>query len=71
MLGEKQPVRIDKHFESLGLSNKEVKPYVPSIESRSVLELKFLPPHLMYVYLGNNDTLLASISSFLKAKQKK
>ena len=32
-LREKQPVRADKHFESLNLSNREVKPSVPSIES--------------------------------------
>ena len=31
-LGEKQPVTTDRHFESLGLSNREVKPIVPSIE---------------------------------------
>ena len=50
-LGEKQPVRHDKQFESLDLSNKEIKPYVPSIESPPVLELKLLASHLKYVYL--------------------
>ena len=31
-LGEKQPVRTDKHFESTDISNREVKPSVSSIE---------------------------------------
>lgn len=41
LLGEKQPIRTNKHFESLDLSTREVKPYVPSIESPSVLKLNF------------------------------
>lgn len=44
-LGKKQPVRTDKHFESLDLLNKEVKPSVSSIESPFILELKILPSH--------------------------
>ena len=32
-LGEKQPVRADRYFESLDLSNRKVKPSVPSIAS--------------------------------------
>ena len=41
-LGEKQPIRADRHFESLDLSNREVKLYIPSIESPLILELKLL-----------------------------
>ena len=47
------PFRTDKEIESLDLPNKEVKPYIPSIESPPVLELKSLPSHLKYVYLGD------------------
>ena len=69
--GEKQPVRIDRHFELLDLSNKEVKPFVSFIEVPHILELKLLPSHLKYVYLGNNGTLLVIISSSLNADQEK
>ena len=39
-LVEKQLVGIDKYFESLDLSNMKVKPFVPSIESPPILEVK-------------------------------
>ncbi|XP_076958512.1 uncharacterized protein LOC143634262 [Bidens hawaiensis] len=35
----------------------------PSLESPSVVELKELPKHLKYVFLGENDTLPAIIAS--------
>ena len=41
-LGENQSLRHDRHFESLDLSNKEVKPTISSIESPHILELKLL-----------------------------
>ena len=41
-LGEKQLVRHDRPFESLDLSNREVKPYILYIESHPILELKLL-----------------------------
>ena len=66
---EKQPIRDDNHFESLNLSNREVKSYVPFIKSPHVLELKHLPLHLKYVYLGDNKTLSVIISSSLKTDQ--
>lgn len=56
-LGEQQPVGTDRHFESLNLSNREIKPSIPSIESTPVLELKTLPSHLKYAYLCDNNTL--------------
>ena len=70
-MGERQPLRADKHFESLDLLNREVKPFIPSIESPLVLELKFLPSHLKYVYLSDNKTLSVIISSFFNANQEK
>ena len=70
-LGEKQLMRIDKHFESINILNREVKLSVPSIEWPLIWELKILPSHLKYVYLGDNDTLSAIISSSLNTEQKK
>ena len=64
-------MRTSKHFESLDLSNREIKPFVPSTESLLVLELKLLSSHLKYVYLGDKDTLPIIISSSLNADQDK
>lgn len=66
-IGEQQTSRI-RQFESLNLSNREVQPTQPSIESLHILELKLLPSHLKYVYLGDNKTLLVIISSSFDAK---
>ena len=66
-LREKQLVRHNIHFESLDLSNREVKPTIPSIESPPILELKLLPLHSKYVYLGKNNILLIIIPSSLNA----
>lgn len=70
-LGKKQPVRHDKPFEFLDLSNREVKLFVPSVESPHILELKFLPLHLKYVYLGQKYTLPIIISSSSNVDQEK
>jgi len=43
----------------------------PSIESFPSLELKALPKHLKYVYLGGQETLPVIIASHLTARQKK
>lgn len=67
-LGEKQPFRTNKQIKSLGLSNREVKPSILSIESPLILELKFLPSHLKYIYLGDHDTLPIIILSYLNTK---
>ena len=61
----KQPVRTDRCFESLDLSNREVKHVVSFIELPHVLELKLLPSHLKYVYFGDNNTLPIIILSSL------
>ena len=70
-LRETQRVRTNKHFESLYLPNREVKFYVPSIESPLVLESKLLLSHLKYVYRSDHDTLSIIISSSLNAEQEK
>ncbi|KAK9008896.1 hypothetical protein V6N11_080373 [Hibiscus sabdariffa] len=54
-------------FESLDFT--EFVPPKPSLEIAQSLELKPLPFHLKYVYLGANDTLPVIISSQLNADQ--
>ena len=56
-------------IEHLNLSDREVKIALPSTESTPSLELKLLPSHLKYVYLGQNNTLPVIISSTLDAGQ--
>jgi len=41
----------------LDLKNRPSSPAKPSIEEPHVLELKQLPSHLRYAFLGANDTL--------------
>ncbi|KAK4729767.1 hypothetical protein R3W88_022755 [Solanum pinnatisectum] len=41
----------------LDLKNSPCPQAKPSIEEPPVLELKHLPSHLMYVFLGTNNTL--------------
>ncbi|XP_070008018.1 uncharacterized protein [Nicotiana sylvestris] len=52
-------------FEPLHLEEKKTPPAKPSIEEPPKLELKPLPSHLRYVFLGPNSTLLVIISSSL------
>ncbi|XP_016747362.1 uncharacterized protein [Gossypium hirsutum] len=52
-----------RSFESLDLSDRSFNPYHLSIEDLPVLELKPLPVHLKYTYLGDNDTLHVVISA--------
>ncbi|KAL4366766.1 hypothetical protein GQ457_05G020870 [Hibiscus cannabinus] len=54
-------------FESLDFT--EFVPHKPSLEIAPSLELKPLPSHLKYVYLGANDTLPEIISSQLNANK--
>ncbi|KAL4273048.1 hypothetical protein GQ457_13G018110 [Hibiscus cannabinus] len=54
-------------FESIDFT--EFVPPKPSLEIAPSLELKHLPYHLKYVYLGVNDTLPMIISSQLNANQ--
>ncbi|KAL4271777.1 hypothetical protein GQ457_13G016270 [Hibiscus cannabinus] len=59
--------RSGMRFESLDFT-EFVHPK-PSLETAPSLELKPLPSHLKYAYLGNNDTLPMIISSQLTANQ--
>ncbi|XP_069152761.1 uncharacterized protein [Solanum lycopersicum] len=51
-----------KKFE-LDMKNCESQPAKPSIEEAPKVELKALPPHLRYEFLGNGDTLPVMIAS--------
>ena len=57
-----------KKFE-LDMKNRESPPAKPSIEEAPKLELKALPPHLRYEFLGKGDTLLVIIASDLDEQQ--
>ncbi|CAN6552293.1 unnamed protein product [Malus baccata var. baccata] len=52
--------------ESIPISTNKV---LPSIVQAPVLELKPLPSHLKYIFLGENETLPAIISSSLTAQE--
>ena len=51
------------------MNNHESPPVKPSIEDAPKLELKSLPPHLRYEFLGNGDTLPLIIASGLHEQQ--
>jgi len=48
----KNPLKLD-----FDLKNKKTPPAKPSIEEPPKLELKVLPSHLRYVFLGESNTL--------------
>ncbi|XP_070007082.1 uncharacterized protein [Nicotiana sylvestris] len=52
-------------FEPLHLENRETPPAKPSIEEPPKLELKPLPAHIRYEFLGPDSTLPVIISSSL------
>ncbi|XP_070015443.1 uncharacterized protein [Nicotiana sylvestris] len=54
---------------SLDLENRATPPAKPSIIEPPQLELKPLPPHLRYKFLGSNDTLTVIVSSLLNDVQ--
>ncbi|XP_070019997.1 uncharacterized protein [Nicotiana sylvestris] len=54
---------------SLDLENRATPPAKPSIIEPPQLELKPLPPHLRYKFLGSNDTLPIIVSSLLNDVQ--
>ncbi|XP_062075995.1 uncharacterized protein LOC133780137 [Humulus lupulus] len=64
----KPAMKFSKHFESLNLSEGNFKPPKPSIQEPPKLELKPLPSHLKYAYLGDNETLPVIISAYLGAE---
>ena len=51
------------------MKNLESPPAKPSIEKAPKLELKALPPHLRYVFLGKGDTLPVIIASDFNVHQ--
>ena len=53
------------------MNNRESLPAKPSIEEAPKLELKALPPHLRYEFLGNGNTLPVIIASDLNKQQVK
>ncbi|XP_070049511.1 uncharacterized protein [Nicotiana tomentosiformis] len=57
-------------FEPLHLEERKTPPTKPSIKEPLKLELKPLPPHLRYDFLGPNSTLPIIISSGLSYVQK-
>ncbi|XP_020426540.1 uncharacterized protein LOC109950817 [Prunus persica] len=57
-----------KRFESLPLPTNKV---LPSIVQAPELELKQLPKHLKYAYIGENETLPVIIASHLKPNDEK
>ncbi|XP_070054389.1 uncharacterized protein [Nicotiana tomentosiformis] len=63
---EKNP-QVNHPFEPL--NRPSGPPPKPSIEEAPKLELKPLPPHLQYAYLGSSDTLPVIVSSHLLAGQ--
>ncbi|CAN6725360.1 unnamed protein product [Malus baccata var. baccata] len=54
------------NFDSIPISTNKL---LPSIIQASVLKLKPLPSHLKYIFLGENETLPAIISSFLTTQE--
>ena len=62
-------VRFQPKKLELDMKNRESPPTKPSIEDDPKVELKALPPHPMYLFLGKGDTLLVIIASDLKGHQ--
>ncbi|KAL5552880.1 hypothetical protein UlMin_040281 [Ulmus minor] len=56
-------------FEYLDMSSREFKPPKFSVDESPALELKPLPSHLKYAYLGALSTLPVIISAFLTKEQ--
>ncbi|KAM2935486.1 hypothetical protein COP2_033196 [Malus domestica] len=64
------PIHDGKYFnrESIPISTNKL---LPSIIQAPILELKPLPSHLKYIFLGENETLPAIISSSLTDKKRR
>ena len=58
-------VRFKPEKYLLDMKNRESPLAKPSIEEDPKLELKALPPHLRYEFLGNGGTLPVIIVSYL------
>ncbi|XP_062102938.1 uncharacterized protein LOC133813922 [Humulus lupulus] len=64
-----QGLHTRKHFESLELSSRSFAAPKPSVEEPPELELKALPSHLRYAYLGKSSTLPLIVSAELSMEQ--
>ncbi|XP_060969103.1 uncharacterized protein LOC133036595 [Cannabis sativa] len=62
--------KFKKSFESLELKESNFKPPKPSVQEPPKVELKPLPSHLKYAYLGENETLPIIISACLEKARK-
>ena len=62
-------VRFKPKKFKLDMKNRESPPTKPSIEEAPKVELKALPPHLRYEFLGKGDTLPVIIASDLDEQQ--
>ncbi|XP_062085645.1 uncharacterized protein LOC133791745 [Humulus lupulus] len=60
-----QGLHTRKHFESLELPSRSFAAPKPSMEKPLELELKALPSHLRYAYLGKSSTLPVIVSAEL------
>ena len=58
-----------RQYETLGLADRETKLPKPSTEEPPNLELKPLPSHLRYAYLGDEETLPVIVSVSLTEEQ--
>ncbi|XP_024022362.1 uncharacterized protein LOC112091881 [Morus notabilis] len=67
--GRHAATKSRRHFESLDLSTKPLRQHKPSVEEPPILELRPLPAHLRYAYLGDSDTLPVIIASGLNDMQ--
>ncbi|XP_049344711.1 uncharacterized protein LOC125809113 [Solanum verrucosum] len=63
-VNSRNPIKLD-----IDLKNKENPPAKPSTEEPPNLELKDLPSHLKYAFLGANNTLLVIIVADLLERQ--
>ncbi|XP_028791318.1 uncharacterized protein LOC114747196 [Neltuma alba] len=63
------PYQKAKTFEPLDVTSALSSPLKPSTDEPSVLELKTLPSHLKYAYLGSSATLPVIVSSQLSTLQ--
>ncbi|XP_024028757.1 uncharacterized protein LOC112093792 [Morus notabilis] len=67
--GRHAATKSRRHFESLDLSTEPLRQHKPSVEEPPILELRPLPAHLRYAYLGDSDTLPVIIASGLNDMQ--
>ena len=65
---ERNKYRSIKKKLELDIKYPESPPARPSIEEAPKLELKVVPPHMRYLFVGRDDNLLVIIASDLNAQ---